>query len=72
MNYLKYSLFTIAGSAIWCAVLCWLGVKAGQDEKLMAGELHRITLWLGAAMLGLGGLYYFFVHRHMKKKPEGS
>jgi len=72
MNYLKYSLFTVAGSAIWCAVLCWLGVKAGQDEKLMAGELHRITLWLGAAMLGLGGLYYFFVHKHMKKKPEGS
>src|SRR6185503_18278493 len=71
MNYLKYSLFTVAGSAIWCAVLCWLGVKAGQDEKLMAGELHRITLWLGAAMLGLGGLYYFFVHRHMNKKPEG-
>jgi membrane protein DedA with SNARE-associated domain len=72
MNYLKYSLFTIAGSAIWCAVLCWLGVKAGQDEKLMAGELHRITLWLGAAMLGLGGLYYFFVHKQMKKKPEAN
>jgi|SRR6185436_18258973 membrane protein DedA with SNARE-associated domain len=72
MNYLKYSLFTVAGSAIWCAVLCWLGVKAGQDEKLMAGELHRITLWLGAAMLGLGGLYYFFVHRHMNKKPEDN
>lgn len=72
MNYLKYSLFTIAGSAIWCAVLCWLGVKAGQDEKLMAGELHRITLWLGAAMFGLGGLYYFFVHKQMKKKPEAN
>ena len=47
MDYKKFSLFTLLGSAIWCAVLCWLGVKMGQDEKLMAGEMHRITLWLG-------------------------
>jgi hypothetical protein len=42
----------------------------GQDEQLMKGELHRISLWLGGAMLVLGGLYYFFVHRHMAKSPE--
>jgi hypothetical protein len=38
----------------------------GQDEKLMKGELHRISLWLGGAMLVLGLMYYFFVRRHMK------
>ena len=68
MDYLKFSLFTLLGSAIWCSVLCWLGVKMGQDESLMKGEYHRITLWLAGAMVALGGLYYFFVHRHMKKK----
>jgi hypothetical protein len=36
----------------------------------MQGEYHRVTLWLAAIMLGLGGLYYFFVHRHMKKMPK--
>ena len=70
MNYKLFSLFTILGSAIWCAVLCWVGIKMGQDEKVMAGELHRISLWLGGAMLVLGGLYYFFVHRHMTAKAE--
>jgi hypothetical protein len=35
----------------------------------MKGEYHRITIWLAGAMLALGGLYYFFVHRQMKKKP---
>ena len=70
MNYLKYSIFTIIGSAIWCAVLCWLGVKMGQDEALMKGEYHRIAIWLAGIMVVLGGLYYFFVHRQMKKKPE--
>jgi membrane protein DedA with SNARE-associated domain len=68
MDYLKFSIYTVLGSAIWCAVLCHVGVKAGQDEKFMRGELHHVTLWLGGAMLVLGGLYYFFVHRHMKKK----
>jgi len=65
MDYLKFSIFTLLGSAIWCAVLCYVGVKAGQDEQFMRGELHRVSLWLGGAVVVLGGLYYFFVHRHM-------
>ena len=68
MDYKLFSLFTLLGSAVWCAVLCWLGVKAGQDEALMKGELHRISLWLGGALVALGGIYYFFVHRHMKSE----
>jgi membrane protein DedA with SNARE-associated domain len=66
MDYVKFSLYTLLGSAIWSAVLCYLGVKMGQDEQLMRGELHRITLWLGGAVVVLGSLYYFLVHRQMK------
>ena len=66
MNFKAFSIYTLLGSAIWCSVLCWMGIKAGNDDKLMAGEMHRVTLWLGGAMVVLGGLYYFFVHRHMK------
>jgi membrane protein DedA with SNARE-associated domain len=69
MDYLKYSIYTLLGSAVWCSVLCWIGIKMGQDEKLMAGQLHRVSLWLAGAMLVLGGIYYFFVHRHMRKNP---
>jgi membrane protein DedA with SNARE-associated domain len=67
MDYLKFSIFTLLGSTIWCAVLCYVGVKAGQDEKLMHGEMRHVVIWLSGAVLVLGGLYYFFVHRHMKK-----
>jgi len=72
MNYYLYSLYTLLGSGVWCAVLCWVGIKMGQDEKLMQGQLHRISLYVAGAMLALGGLYYFFVHRQMKKQPEVS
>jgi len=69
MDYLKFSIYTLLGSGIWCAVLCWIGIKMGQDEKLMAGQLHRVSLWLAGAMMVLGGIYYFFVYRQMKNKP---
>jgi membrane protein DedA with SNARE-associated domain len=66
MDYRLFSVFTLAGSAVWCSVLCYVGVKVGQDELAMKGDLRHISLWLGGAMLALGAMYYFFVHRHMK------
>ena len=45
-----YSLATIVGSGLWCTVLVWVGVTAGQDEQLMQGSLHRITLWVGGLL----------------------
>lgn len=66
MNFGLYSLYTILGSALWCSVLAWLGIKAGQDEALMKGELHRVTIWVLGAFVVLGTIYYLFVHRHMK------
>lgn len=72
MNYWKYSLYTLAGSAIWSAILCWVGVQAGQDQKLLAGDMRQVTLWLVGAMLALGGLYYLLVHRHMHGKKTPS
>ena len=66
MNYARFSLYTVIGSGLWCTVLCWLGIKAGQDESLMRGELHSITLWGVGVLAVLGVIYYFFVHRQMQ------
>ncbi len=71
MDYWKFSLWTLVGSGLWCSVLCWLGVKAGQDEALMRGELRSITVWVIGLLAVLGTIYWFFVHRHMQggKRP---
>src|SRR5882724_433502 len=66
MNYLMFSIFTLLGATIWCSVLCWLGVKIGAD--ITKGEMHKVIFSVGGTALVLGGLYYFFVHRHLKKK----
>ncbi len=64
MNFWRYSAYTLLGSALWCAVLCWLGVKIGGD--ITKGEMHKVTFWLLGFLAVVGGLYYFFVHRQMK------
>ena len=68
MNFLTYSIYTLAGSTIWCSVLVWVGLKAGQDEAFMRGELHRVVLWMAGALAVLGVIYYFFVHRVMRRR----
>jgi membrane protein DedA with SNARE-associated domain len=73
MSYRTFSIYTLLGSALWCAVLCWVGVLAGKDEQLMRGELHRITLWVAGTLVVLGLMYYFLVHRYMKAdKPDAT
>jgi membrane protein DedA with SNARE-associated domain len=72
LNYLKFSIYTVLGSGVWCSVLCWVGQKAGKDEALMRGELHRIGLWLIAGLAVLGVIYYVFVHRYTRKKSPAA
>jgi len=69
MDFKIYSIYTLIGSALWCGVLCWLGVTMGQDQALLEGNAKRISLWLGGIVLALGLIYYLFVHRYMKAEP---
>jgi len=68
MNYLKYSIYTILGSLIWCSILAWIGLKAVSNQALMAGQIQAVTIWLTGVVLVLAGLYYFFVYRKMNHK----
>jgi len=67
MNYWKFSAYTLLGSGIWCAVLCWVGVRMGQDLQQAKNMTHTFSLWCGGVTVAICGLYYLFVHRQMKK-----
>ncbi|HXQ64249.1 MAG TPA: DedA family protein [Steroidobacteraceae bacterium] len=71
LHYGWYSLATLAGSAIWSAVLCWIGVQAGRDQALLEGDLRHASLWLAGAVIALGFLYWLLVHRYMRRPPAG-
>lgn len=66
MNFRVYSIYTLLGSGLWCGVLYYVGVAAGNDPQLMAGDLHRLTLWIVGAAVVLGLLYWVLVRRYMR------
>jgi membrane protein DedA with SNARE-associated domain len=68
MSFLKFSVYTLLGSAFWCSVLTFVAVQAGKNKALMNGELHAITLWLAGAIVVLGAIYYFLVYRMTRRK----
>src|ERR1043166_8016060 len=70
MNFARYSLFTVLGSGLWCTVLVVIGLQAGQDEALMQGDVHRVTLWVVGAVALLSAIYYLFVHRAMTRSSK--
>ena len=48
MNYKAFSLFTLLGSAIWCTVLCYVGIKMNtMSAGPWAWYLEWITSWSG-------------------------
>lgn len=63
LDFLQYSLYTLAGSLVWCTVLTCIGVYAGHNPELVHGGYRTLTLWVIAAAAIMGGLYYFFVAR---------
>ncbi|HEY3898377.1 MAG TPA: DedA family protein [Chthoniobacter sp.] len=41
MGFAKFSLLTVVGAAVWCAVLAWLGGSVGAEIRLQGGDpLH--------------------------------
>lgn len=65
LNYARFSAYTLLGSAVWCAVLCWLGVNVG--DQIDRGEMQRVTVWLVCFLAVVSALYYWFVHRPIRK-----
>ena len=77
MNFLTYSLMTIVGSALWCAVLAWFGQKVlGDEPKLMEDPealgraIKSNMLWIVAGVVVLALLYLAMVRMTQKRPPR--
>ncbi len=75
VSMLSFSIATISGSAIWCAVLAWFGDKVGRDnpalldspDELMLAIKAETPLIIGGVVL-VGGLYFVMKWMTSKKK----
>ena len=68
MHYGWYSLATLVGSGVWCTVLAWVGVTAGQDEqaeKLLGASPQSI--YEGMDALERAGVVHELTNRQRNK-----
>jgi len=70
MNYIRYSVMTLVGSALWCTVLAYVGIAAGNDPALLAGDLHRLSLWCLGGGVVLMLIYWLGVRTSFKPSTD--
>jgi membrane protein DedA with SNARE-associated domain len=59
MRLLPFTLYTLAGSYIWCWVLAYAGLKLGQHWEELAPYFHRFDTAIGLLLaIGAGLLLY--------------
>ncbi len=78
MGFVKFSVLTTVGAAIWCSVLAWLGGKVGSElraagknpldpEELVQAVKHESHLVIGIVLLV--GVLYFIGMKITAPKP---
>ena len=78
MGFVKFSVLTTVGAAIWCSVLAWLGGKVGGElraagknpldpEELVQAVKHESHLVIGIVLLV--GVLYFIGMKITAPKP---
>lgn len=81
MNFLTYSVMTVTGSALWCAVLAWFGVQViGDQPQLLEDPVQMIhvlktrALWFVGLILALCALYFTVMRLTARPSagPEGE
>jgi membrane protein DedA with SNARE-associated domain len=76
MDFRIYSIMTIIGSALWCAVLAWFGLRVLgdqpqllEDPALMIHVLKERSLWFVGLVLALGLLYVGYLRLTEQPAP---
>lgn len=67
MRLLPFTIYTLAGSFIWCLALAYAGMKLGQHWPALAPYFHRFDTVIAVLVaIGVGTLLYFRISGIMK------
>jgi membrane protein DedA with SNARE-associated domain len=77
MGFLKFSVFTIVGSALWCGVLAWLGARVSErnpglmdsPEDMIHAVKHESLSFVGAVVV-LAVLYVVTMRLTARRSVE--
>lgn len=71
MNHLRFSLYTLAGSAMWVTVLSWIGYFIGENEKLIEEYSRHAVVDIFIFSAVLVGIY-MVVHRRRRARESAN
>ena len=60
MKHLRFSLYTLLGSLIWCSVLTWIGYTIGRNQELIVMYSKQAVIWASFGSCLLLIVYIFF------------
>ena len=75
MPFGMFSLMTVTGAALWCAILAWFGLKVAEHNPNLlddpAGLVHAIKhdlIWIVAAVALVAGLYFLMLRLSARRE----
>jgi membrane protein DedA with SNARE-associated domain len=71
MNHWKFSLYTLAGAALWVSILTWIGYFIGANQELIERYSKNAVvdiLIFSGALIGI----YVFLHRRKQARQASA
>jgi membrane protein DedA with SNARE-associated domain len=62
MNHLRFSLYTLVGSALWVSILAWIGYFIGENQELIMQYSHQAVVDVIAFSIVLAA-GYIWLHK---------
>ncbi|MDO5301636.1 MAG: DedA family protein [Tissierellia bacterium] len=71
MNLLVFTLFTALGSAVWNAILIYLGMKFGENWETVLTYIDYYK-YIFVAAVAVGAVIYYIHHRKKSREDSGE
>ncbi len=66
MNHLKFSIYTLAGAAIWCSILAGIGYVIGENQALIMKYSRTALVWVVLCSIALVTVYIWWQRRQRR------
>jgi len=66
MNHLKFTLYTLAGAAIWCTVLTYFGYFIGAEQEVIQKHFSKVLLGTAVFCAALIAVYVWRLRRNAR------
>jgi len=65
MDVKKFTLYTLAGSALWCGLLIYIGMMLGSHWSLVINAINKAILPAGIGFIA--ALFFYFIYIFVRK-----